>query len=346
LAEKATPQDDPFDIGDTGHQVEGDVPPQKKPEPKPTNVIDVRPRNPDGTFAPVTPPAEPAPPTSRHPAYLIEQAKSFGYTEEEIEDTPTHILGKTMHRLNQQALRFRDEQLRARQVSEGQVRAPQPAPAIEEDIELDWGTDEEGRPLAEKDFHPGVVKALKSLAKKQRDETKGLREELSKRDEREQQRENNRAAAVFDAAFASLGAEYEIAVGKGPGREMGQAQQDEYDNRIAILTKAQADPRVHTVAQVKAKVKAAAEKMFGKFLGKHPAPYAEVGKTPKQPAPPTNGVPKPRITPEEWEEAALARPTQRQSSEQKGEELAVKNLAARMDAETIPDSEELDGFPE
>lgn len=280
----------------------------------------------------------------------MEEAKNLGYTDDEIEATPTNFLGKTVHRLAQEKLNFRDEQLRARQISEGQVRTPQPEPAAEEDIALDWGQDEEGRPLAEKDFHPGVVKALKSLAKKQRDETKGFREELAKRDQREEQRELNRSAAVWDAAFAALGPEYEIVVGKGAGREMGQAQQDEYDNRIAILNRAQADPRQHTAAQVKAKVKAAAEKMFGKFLGKNPAPYAEVGKpgaTPKPAAPAaaTNGV-KPRISEKEWEEAALARPTQRTHSEQKGEELAVKNLAARLESETIPDSEELDGFPE
>jgi hypothetical protein len=272
---------------------------------------------------------------------LVEQATSFGYTEEEIEAMPTHILGKTMHRMGQEQLRFRDEMLRARQVSDGQVRAPQPPPTpVEEDIQLDWGQDEDGRQLTEKDFHPGVVKALKQIAMKQQKETKGLREELSKRDQRDEQRELNRAAAVYDAAFAALGKDYEHLVGTGPGREMGEDKKAEYRRRIAILTEAQADPRIHTVAQVKARVKAAADLLFPPVRR---APYAEVPK----PGKPTNGqAPAQRITPEEWEEGGLARPTSRKAEEVKGEALAVRNLAAKMDQETIPDSEELDGFPE
>lgn len=336
-----TPQDDPFDIGDTGS---GEA---STPKPSPTD----RPRNPDGTYAPVTPPAaevttpngEVVPtPAPKHPAYLVKQAQDHGYTDEEINEMSPGVLGKTVHQMMQQQLSFRDEMLRARQVSEGEVRAPQP-PA-EEDIVLDFGADEEGRPLTEKDFGPGIVRAMKAQARLQRAETKKLQEALSERDKRDEQRDQQRAASIYDAAFASLGADYEHIVGKGPGRDMGDAQKAEYRRRIAILTEAQADPRQLTVAQVKARVKSAADLLFPPVRHE---PYAEVGKPTPAKALPPNGVPaKPRITEQEWEDAALSRPTARKGDDlPNGEAKAVRNLTARMNQEVIPDSEELDGFP-
>lgn len=353
-SEGAPLPEDAYDLGDTSLTSQGTIsPPKASPKTPPGE----RPRGPDGKFLALNKPAEsvasneatnvePPPPAPKHPPQLVAQLEDYGYSAEDIEGMSPVLAYKTAHAHGQQRLRFQNEQLRARQVTEGQVRTPQPEPK-EEEIDLDFGVGEDGRPLTEQDFHPGLVRALKGMTKKQLTENKLLREELAKRDERENARELNRAAAVFDAAFAALGPEYELVVGKGPGREMTQANQDEYDNRIAILTRAQADPRQHTVAQVKARVKAAAEKMFGKFIGKNPAPYAEVQKPGQVRL--TNGAApvKPRISQEDWEEGALARPTQRVMQDMpNGEEKAVRNLASKMDQEVIPDSEELDGFPE
>ncbi len=333
------PKEDPFDIGDTGIQMAD--------EPKPGE----RPRGPDGKFLKVetpqnspdegkgqpvveeTPPPKPA---SKHPSYLVTQAREFGYEDDDIEAMTTTVLGKTIHKLLQQQLHYRSELDKERVMVHGQVRplAPEPVP-VEEDIPLDFGTDEDGRQLTEKDFHPGWVKAMKGIVRKNREENAKLQTELSKRDKLDQVREANRAAAIFDAAFVALGPEYEAIFGKGPGREMGQTQQDEYDNRIMLLTRAQADPRTQTPTQIKARVKAAAEKMFGKFIGKNPTPYAEVA----------NGkAPKPRITPEQWEEGATARPTARQvDDEPPSEAKAVRNLTKKIDAITpVSDAEELD----
>ena len=332
---EATPPD-PFDLGDTSLSFE----PKEE-----TPAVTERPRGPDGKFLPIPKPeaaepavavTEPAAVTSKHPAYLVEQARQAGYSDDEIDAMPTNVLGKTLHLQMRQQLAMRQQFDRERTLSEGQVRTPQPTPK-EDEPDIDFGTDEEGRPLTAADFHPGIVKALKNMSKSQRDEAKALRAELTKRDERDNQREMVRVANVYDAAFVALGPDYEHLIGKGPGRGMGEAQKAEYRRRIAILTEAQCDPRQNGVAQVKATVKAAADLLFPPVKA---APYAEVAK------PEANGKPKPkqRITPEEWEEAALAKPTQRKAEEVKGEALAVRNLAAKMDREVIPDSEELEGF--
>jgi hypothetical protein len=354
----AAQPDNPFDLGDTS--VYGDVKDLSvanqqnfilDPNPRPQKPGE-RPRNPDGTFAPTTEPSaqqvpastEPAPvtippaPVSKHPAYLVQQAQEYGFDESEINDTPTHVLGKMVHNMMRQQMQARSDAAREALQVHGQVRNPAPEPPPpEEEFDIDFGTDpESGRKLTAQDFHPGLIAAFKHQAKQNREAQQKLQAELAKRDQRDEQRELNRAASIYDAAFAGLGPEYENIFGKGPGREMGADQQGAYKRRIAVLTEAQADPRQHTVAQVKAKIKAAADLLFPPVKA---APYAEVAKGKNGTAPPQ------RITPEQWEEGALARPTARTAEEEPpGEAKAVKNLKAKLDSQVIPDSEELDGF--
>ena len=63
-----------------------------------------------------------------------------------------------------------------------------------------------------------------------------------------------------------------------------------------------------------------------------------------------NGKAKPRITEEDWNDGALARPTQRKGSDMpKGDALAVANLEKKlrdMGGDKTADADEMDGFPD
>jgi len=352
---ESSPQDESsaYDLGDTSIGSEGqpDAPVRER-DPKTGRFLPLEP-TPEPTEATSTlqAGAEPAAasaqsaapvPQSKHPSYLLQQAREFNLDDEEIEGMSTNVLGKVVHRLMREQLAFRAELDKERTLVHGQVRTPPPeAKPEEEDFDIDFGVDPEtGRKMTAADFNPNLVHAFKSLTRQQRAENKRLQEELSKRDQRDQQRDEVRAAAIYDSAFAALGPDYEPIFGKAAGRDM-DPNSPEFRRRILVLTEAQADPRQHTVAQARARIKKAAELIAP--VKANPNPYAEVPKK-GEPAKPTNGV-KPRISEEEWNEGGLARPTARKvDDEPPGEAKAVRNLAAKMDKEVIPDSEELDGF--
>jgi hypothetical protein len=326
-------EEDQYEIGNTDYVIDDG-------KTNPSNEGLDRPRNPDGTFAPIKPvtvvtaaavatPSPPAP--ERAPQYLIEAARDFGLTDDEIDAMPVNVLHKTMFQAQRRMDMVRQQSTRQQTIQDGQVRNPEPVKD-----ELDFEIDEEN-------LHPTIAKGLSTLrtrAKAERDENRALRNEVQALRTRDEQRELNRAAAIYDAAFQGLGEEFEPIIGKGAGRDMDN-KTPEYKRRIAILTEAGADPRTHTPAQVKAKVKAAADTLFPRTTKTAAADaYAEVTEPKK------NGK-APRITTEEWNDAALVRPTGRKvDDEPPSEKKAVRNLAAKMreQDDVIADSEELEGF--
>lgn len=339
---------DQYELGNTDYIIETpDKPAPPAPIPGESPVIDIgdRPRNPDGTFKPfkasstvtaaaVAPPEPPAP--EMPPYYLVEAARDFGYDDAEIQSMhKAGVLHKTMFMSQRRMEAVRQQASRQMLHQDGQVRNPEPEPPAQD--ELDFEVNEE-------ELHPTIAKGLSALrnrAKAEREENKALRAEVTALRTRDEQRELNRAAALYDAAFTALGDEFAPIIGKGAGRDMN-SDSAEYKRRIAILTEARADPRQLTPAQVKAKVKAAADLLYPRpkaGKAKEDA-YAEVAE------PRTNGR-APRISTEEWNDAALARPTQRRvDDEPPSEKKAVRNLAAKMreQDDVIADSEELEGF--
>lgn len=345
MAEEATTvkADDQYELGDTEYVIETpDKPAGVAPAtPGQTHVIDIgeRPRNPDGTFAPFkqstqvtaaavanAPPEPPA--KERPPGYLVEAARDFGLDDDEIFGMAVPVLHKLVFKLQRNAEAVRQQETRKQHIQDGQVRNPEPAPVVDE---LDFQVDSE--------VHPDIAKGLTTLrdrVRKDREENQALREEVRALRTRDEQRELNRAAAIYDAAFAALGEEFAPIVGTGAGREMDNSSA-EYKRRITILTEAHADPRVLTPGQIKAKIKAAAEMLY---------PRPKSTKAGKDAYAETNGG-APRISAEAWNNGGLARPTARKvDDEPPSEAKAVKNLTAKMreTEDVIPDSEELEGF--
>jgi hypothetical protein len=247
----------------------------------------------------------------------------------------TNLLGKTVNQMHRQIHALRDTNARERQLSEGQVRQPEPVPEAKPD-EFDLGIDNEA------DYDPKLIGALKKLGGT-RKEIDDLKKQLAQRDSRDFERDTRRTAAMIDAAFAAM-PEYEKIFGKGAGSELG-TDKPEMQRRIAVLRQANIDMReIGSVGQLRARLKAATDLIYPASMLTKPANPYDVAETPK----PANGkADKSRITPEEWDAAALARPTQRKGKElPKGDALAVAELTKKMreSSEVIPDSEELDGF--
>jgi len=325
------PSNDPYDLGDTNLAVElpektAKTPePEPKPEPIPPNgVIEDpeaktdRPRNPDGTFAKVP----------KHEAYLVQQAEEFGYGPEDIEELSPQALRRviTQHRNHQRLIA--DQFSKQHAIDQNKVHVPVEAPKTEDD-DIDLGLDEA-------QYDPQLVAAMKKLARSQSQEVKSLKAQLAERDQRDQQREGLRLESIIDGAFSSMGDKFEKIFGKGAGRDVSQKDQAGYRRRLAVLRDAQINVQNMTPAQIKAKIRESVELMY-------PDTQEAYGEVVKQGA--SNDAPS-RITPEQWANGTVAKPTQRKGEEPKGDAKAIRNLTARMkeSSEVMPDSEEMDGF--
>lgn len=250
----------------------------------------------ESTPAPSTPetPAEETQPVvsekPKHSRFLILQARDLGISQEEIDDTPTKQLERVVYYLNKQQRQRPDEP---------KVEA-KTAPVVEEDMDL--GIDEAV-------VEPSIVKAMKKLAKGQKDKDAkiaALEQELGTVKQNESRREAQTAAERIDAGFGDLGPEYESIFGKGRGNEM-EASDRCLHRRRAVLQSLNADPP--KTGTLRDNVRRRALELFGQ----PDAVQAETPEPEPKPAPSKKKGP----TQEEWNEAALARPTQRANSSEK-----------------------------
>ena len=327
----STTPSDPYDIGDTNLNVEiPEKTPVKQEEAAPSVAADTdpapppaqdRPRNPDGTFAKIP----------KHEAFLVQQAEEYGYSSEDIDEMSPAALRRviTQHRNHQRLLT--EQFTKQYSLDQNKVRQPVEAPKPPEEDTIDLGLDEN-------QYDPQLIQAMKKLAGARNAEIKELRQKLDERDQRDQQREGLRLESIIDNAFSSLGDKFEKVFGRGAGRDVSQNDQAGYRRRLAVLRDAQINAQNMTPAQIKAKIRDSVELMFP---GTAEA-YAEV----TQQGGPNGPASAPRITPEQWANGAVAKPTQRRGEEPKGDAKAIKNLTARMKeaSEVMPDSEEMDGF--
>jgi hypothetical protein len=324
---------DPYDLGDTGLNLE---------------VQDQRPRNPDGTFAKVnpeppssasvattapTPPALTQPVANSHPQYLVDAAANWGFTSEEIAASPTHILAKTVHQLQRNLILQRQQTTTAQTLADATVRQPEPEP------DIDLGLSSEDLET----YDPKIIGAIKKAASAPLSRVKQLENELAQERHRSVARDNQQACDLIDAAFGRLGKDYTRLFGDGAGRDLSDQRQ--FKRRIATLQEAGIDMNRLNRATLVKQIREAADLLYG--TGEAPAaPAAADPYTPALAKPAgTNG----RISEQQWDAATLARPTQRSgSSEPAGDEKAVKNLTKNMrDAgmlEAGPDSDVLDGL--
>lgn len=295
---------DVYDIGEPDLDAALPAEPVPPSEPKPA--------------APAEPAAQPAEQARRadgtfghkHPRYLLHQAKDLGMDPAEVAALSTDELGEAVAaqaawavgRARQDTLRNSIDQ--PRQAPEPLVRR-EPESAAEE---IDWGQDESGRKLSDRDYLPpiaGAIRTTRALEKRIAE----LEKRLGDLGEREVRREANSHFDRVDQTFAKLN-DLEAVLGKG-GRHDLERESPEMQRRMAVLESAKRLAGENaTLEQQLAKVPQAARLLFGD------RPAA----APEKPD---------RAAVERWNEAATARPTHREGALElpKGKAAAVKAVA-------------------
>ncbi len=262
-----------------------------------------------------------------HTKRLQRIATDFGIAQEEIDSTPPEQLDDLLYHLNRQLLADRERRFNP---PPRELPAEQPAvtaPVVDEDA-VDWGTDEEGKPYDENAYQKPIAKTIKTAAEL-RKKNKELEERLARLEGREVERMTSERDRSIDSAFSKLGAAFEPIFGKGDIANLAK-DSDERAARIAIVSMI-GQLKEGTLEQRIAK---AAKLVYGRFAKNSEAPSQyeadDAEPTPRKPAQ-RNG----RITQEDWEAGALARPTQREAKPQKGTQAAYRAVAKQMKDKNI-----------
>ena len=269
------------------------------------------------------PPAIPAPPAAaapeppkpepKHSKRLLRMATDLGMAAEEIASlSPDELDDEVYHRTREAAILARENRradtIEARGAPAPAASPPPASPAAPENIDLG---------LDESQYDPGLLKIMKDQAK----ELKRLQGELQHVRQREVACEQESTEEAIDRVFGELGASYEPVIGKGRGQEL-RADGAEFGRRIAIINEASrlAGPKA-TRNQVIAKIGAAAKSLFA-GLATAPSPPTTPPVTPATEATPAAILEQRR---QDWNGAGLAKPTNREPQEPKGEAKALQD---------------------
>lgn len=286
----------------------GGAPPEPTPEPSD------RPRNADGTFAPVAK-------SSVHPAWLTEQARDYGFSDQDMAEMDSNALGRACH-VQKKRLDLIQREFATQRSLESQPRQPEPATQPEDDLPDLSHVDET------------IASVLKRLVK----ENKELKGEVGGVKQGQQRLAQRTIADTLDSAFASLDEKYAKVLGKGPASDLDEA---ELQMRNFVIKKAGLDfNNLPSVPKIRSKLEAEASKLLGAETTTSAGPYAASQKNGKEPP-----------TEEEWERGAVARPTQRGgAAEPPGEQKAIANLTRKLreNGQTGPRAakEIMDGLPD
>lgn len=283
-------------------------------EPAPADTTQpAQPRNPDGTFA------------HKHPANLVADARSIGFTDEEIAGMTLPALYGVIRNHLQQQVAFKEQQARARTL-QGEDAQPKPAEPEPDELELDESVQ----------WEPSLVKSNRAAAARLRAQQARI-DALEKRLEQSAQVS---ATERIDAAFEALGEQYAGFVGKGSVVDLAKDSK-EFRRRNAILQQAGIDIKnLPPQASLKRAIQQAAEVFYEPSAAKpvEDSPYQGVEAKGK----------KARVSKEDWDQAALKHPTQRgNANEPDGEDKAIRNLGARLrerDANGAREKEIVDGL--
>lgn len=233
----------------------------------------------------------------------------MGYEQEDIDATPTGTLNRLVNTQLRAELAHRQEVARFQSLDRP---APAPAPKAEEPP-----ADDELGDMSEWD--PRLAGILQNLHRTNKD----LQSKLDAAEKREQARVAKSLEEQIDLAFESLGPEYERYFGQGPIADLPE-NAPERKRRLAAFQTAAVDLKSVTPARLKKQLKEAADTLYPAA----PAPAADPKKDPGAYGAPTNGK---RITPEQWDRAATAPPTQRRgAAEPAGEEKARADLERKV----------------
>jgi len=333
-AEPAKTLVDEYDLGNTTNNAEpAGVPPSSEPSAEftqpeaPLSSRPVPPKDPvTGRFVPREPTQQEPAQQRRHAPSIVHDALEFGIPEEEIETTDPGELQRTVLHMRRQAQKLSQENNRIRLMQSGGENAERPLFSAEPGVPVPQQPSAAqmapAAPAAEADpfdtlIEAGYDKDLLAPIKALRAEVlelRQLKQQVQSLTQREVIRHNLTLADQIDRAFASLPAEFESVLGKQPRHEI-EPGSAEGRRRIAVLNEVQSMAK--QPGTLEQKISRAAKLLYGT-------------NTPAAPAAPEsarNGLP----ANEEWDRAALARPTQRRgANEPKGRELAERSVAAAL----------------
>ncbi len=287
--------------------VEDPIEPGTPPEATP----DERPRNPDGTFAPV--PKEPTKPT-----WLIEQAREYGFSDSDIAEMDTNALGRACQ-VQRKRLDTLQREFATQRSLESHPRQPEPAPIPEDDLPDISHVDD----------------TIAAVLRKQAKELRELRGEVGGVKQGQQRLAQRTIADTLDSAFSALDEKYLKLLGKGPASDLDEA---ELQMRNYLIRKAGIDfNNLPSIPKIKTKLEAEAAKLLGAETATSAGPYSASQKE--------------SPSPEEWERGAVARPTQRGgAAEPPGEQKAINNLTRKLreNGQLSPQQKKaiMDGIPD
>jgi len=251
------------------------------------------------------PEEKPAPPKKHsHNSRLVDLAVHFGYSQAEMDSTPSDTLRQEI------------------QLLQATVAANRPAPAPEKKVVET--VDEEEEYLASLEANPEVdpkhAKFLRQLKlKADKSDQKELREKLTAMEERDKQRDIRQHVERIDNAFTSLGKKYEPIIGTGSMYDLTDPGERGWRAEIAKEAKIGPDD---SQKSINTKIAAAAAKLAAKKVkvddeDEPENPYEEEPIKKKTPAKdPESG----RFTAEDFERGVISKP-----SGKKGE---AENLSA------------------
>lgn len=299
-----------YELGDS------ELDPELDQHPAPTSPSreDETPRGPDGRFLPRAPEAPPEPAKPKHSPRLVRMAKDLGMAPEDIDALSADDLENEVYILQRELAA-----VVASNRANNYVKQPEdplapdtkPRPANKDE----QPKDEFALDLPEfvdADLANVLKSAFGAQAKRIAELENHVKHLYGAEIRRQHETRNQTIDRVFDE-FADP-----ATFGKGPGARM-TADSPEFMRRRALLS----------VVQLMAKEPGTLEDKMHKVRATLYPTQAKATATPApEPEPaPTNGS---RITPEQWNEAALAQPTHREMREPKGERRAVKAVAAKM----------------
>lgn len=281
-------------------------------------------------------PATPTPPTPavvekpKHTARALRLAGEFGFTQAEIDEMTPEELTRSVDIAAIQTARMNKEYATA--MAHIQARQPQPPPTPDA-VAATAANPEDELSLDENVVHPEVIKAnrlLKDMAKKLREQE--AREQS--RNQAEAERTNLERFEVIDNAFESLGDTYRALLGNGSASDL-KPESAEMKRRMAVLQQTGLDFNKPMSAKALTKaIVSTAQLLFG--AAAQPAvadPYAagvngSAPVTPSRPVPPKDSRNGRFVSATEYENGALATPTQRKEIDlPPGRERAVANVA-------------------
>jgi hypothetical protein len=326
MADEKVPERDPFDLGNIDKPREVPAAQAAAASP-PVTPADDRPRNPDGTF-------KKAP---NHPAFLVESAKHYGFSDEEIAETPTEKLYPLVVRMHRVAETSRAQAATERTAErQAVVTPPPPEPEEDEEALIEKLVEEEG-------MSDRAARILRKLSKRTKSLDEGVskvREQVGKIDEREMIRSRAQSNAMVDQAIAKLDPKLKPFFGEGGYYDLPE---DSFERQRRLMVAQNAgllvDERgviVEAQGAVNAKI-ARAAMLFMAGASPDAKPPVKDQESILAPKPAANG--NGRITQEQWDEQALPAGGRRSvEDETPGDALAIKNLRKKMMAKEAGDS--------